>query len=79
MRKNSGRKIAKVEAPPNAAAFKRVGYRINEAAALTGFHRRTIERMMDDGRLKFSARLGRKLIDPSSIELFTRHEGERGV
>jgi excisionase family DNA binding protein len=50
-------------APP-----QRLAYRVDEACALLGVSRDTIERAVKDGRLRSSKRLGRRLIDARSIE-----------
>ena len=52
------------DAPPPA----RLAYRVDEACALLGVSRDTIERAVKAGRLRSSKRLGRRLIDARSIE-----------
>jgi excisionase family DNA binding protein len=52
----------------DAPAPARLAYRVDEACALLGVSRDTIERAVKDGRLRSSKRLGRRLIDARSIE-----------
>jgi excisionase family DNA binding protein len=61
------RKPAK-EDVDDAPAPARLAYRVDEACALLGVSRDTIERAVKDGRLRSSKRLGRRLIDARSIE-----------
>lgn len=53
--------------PAEPGAPMRLAYRVDEACALLGVSRDTIERAMKDGRLKSGKRLGRRLIDAESL------------
>ena len=54
-----------VDEPPGAPT--RLAYRVDEACALLGVSRDTIERAVKAGRLKSGKGLGRRLIDAESL------------
>jgi excisionase family DNA binding protein len=68
-KKFAGRAAA---SPTDAAAIDRgaplrLAYRIDEAMALLGVSRSTVERAIADGRLKSSKKLGVRLIEAQSL------------
>jgi len=49
---------------------RRLSYSINEAAALLGVSRSTINRLIDRGDLRSVSALGRRLVPANAIEQF---------